>query len=444
VSASHRHIAAESRRALYPRLVVAAIIHSGVAWTQWGAWSRVGALWAGYAAYVAASIMLTRWNRETRALLVAKFGLNVGLVLLSGHFSSWSLPAWLYLVFFALARDSASYRVLRWNYFGLMVVACVVALVEHGDPFALVFCVLIALATYASAERRLRFTAKILDELAQRNAALTRANAEIEAMHARAVEQEKLSGLGMLAAGIAHEINNPMTFVTSNLELLLEDLLARDDLDATLAEYANDIVPETLEGVRRVNSIVQDLRRFSRRDPESMSEYDLNEQVETALRIMQSKIKHRCELELDLAPLPHAMGLPGQLVQVVINLLDNAVDAQPTGRGFIRVSTSAHGDAIVLRIADRGIGMTPEVRGKMFEPFFTTKAVGEGTGLGLSVTYGIVKAHAGTIEIESTLGEGSAFVVRLPVQPGLAKLQSVESRERSEKIDVHHSRYVSA
>jgi two-component system NtrC family sensor kinase len=424
VTPGARHVAAESRRAINPRLLVAAVIHSGVVWTQWGNWSRVAALGAVFLVYAVASQVLARLSgRETPRVAFAKFLTNAGLVLLAGHLSAWSFPAYLYLTFHALARDTVDFRALRVNCVAILLATSVVALSEHAHLPGLVICLLIALATYASAEGRLRFTCRILDELAERNAQLTDARLELEAMTARAIEQEKLSGLGMLAAGIAHEINNPMAFVTANIDLLLEDLRARASNDETLAEYVNDVLPATLEGIDRVNVIVGDLRRFARGDPEGMIRYDLNDQVQAALRIMQTRIKHRCELELDLAPLPRATGLPQQLVQTIINLLANAVDAHPeTSRGFVRVSTALAGDSILVRIADRGVGMSPGVRAQLFQPFFTTKQVGHGTGLGLSVAYGIVKTHAGTIDVETELGEGSTFTVRLPVEPGLARL----------------------
>jgi signal transduction histidine kinase len=419
---------AESRRALYPRLFVALIIHGGITATQWGEWSRFAGLWIVFVLYCGASIALARfWDREHLAVVVAKVVASAGLLVIDGHWSSWAFETWLFLPFAALSRDSANFRTLRLSYASVMSISCVVAVIDHAEWLAMATLALMALATYASAERRLRFTCNMMDELARKNAQLQQAHTDLAAMHARAVEQEKLSGLGMLAAGVAHEINNPMAFVTTNLELLLDELHGREQLDAVLKDYSDDVLPATLDGVRRVNAIVGDLRRFSRGDPEGMIEYDINTQVTAALRIMNNKIVHRCELEVALGDVPRAMGMPQQVVQVIINLLDNAVDAHPDDRaGRIAIATSCMAGTIRVVISDRGVGMTPELRAKVFEPFFTSKGIGRGTGLGLSVAYGIIKSHGGTIEIDSVPGQGSTVTVVLPVQPGLSKLASAE------------------
>jgi two-component system NtrC family sensor kinase len=416
------HVAAESRRALYPRLVLAAMIHSGAVWTQWGHWSRVGALCAAFGAYTVATVVLARfWDRETPFVALARFLTNVSIVLAAGHLSDWSFPTFLYLPFHALSRESANFRAQRINYLAIITVIGAVALLEHGNTLGVVTFSVLGAAAYGSSERRLRFACKMLDELAQRNTELSQAHAALRAMQARAIEQEKLSGLGMLAAGVAHEINNPMAFVTANVNLLLEELRNRSGLDQTLAEFVDDVLPATVEGIQRVNAIVGDLRRFARGDIAGMVSYDLNEQVHAALRIMRSRVKDSGDLDIALEPLPRTTGLPQQLVQVIINLLDNAVDAHsgPT-RGNIRVATASDGDTVILRVSDRGIGMTPEVRSKLFQPFFTSKQAGHGTGLGLSVVYGIVKAHGGTIDVETAPGQGTTFTIRLPVEPGRA------------------------
>jgi signal transduction histidine kinase len=194
------------------------------------------------------------------------------------------------------------------------------------------------------------------------------------------------------------------------------DLKAQKELPPALREYVDDVLPATLDGIRRVCAIVADLRRFARGDPEAMSEYALNDEVEAALRMTRSRLEPRCEVVVELGELPGMLGRPGQSAQVLVNLLVNAAQAMPEG-GRIFVSTRADGDEAVLVVRDTGQGMAPEVRERIFQPFFTTKPVGEGTGLGLSVVHGIIADHKGHIHVESEPGQGSTFIVRLPRIP---------------------------
>ena len=237
---------------------------------------------------------------------------------------------------------------------------------------------------------------------------------ELEMLHAQLLAKEKMSSLGILAAGVAHEINNPMSFVTGNVSGLVKDLTRLRDLPPVLVEYVEDILPATLDGIARVNTIVSDLRRFARGETEDMVRYDLNREVSTALRIVHNQIKHRCRTETNLGELPPLQGKPNQMMQVIVNLVMNAAQAIED-QGVIRITTRMEEDHVLLSVKDDGIGMTPETVSKLFQPFFTTKAVGQGTGLGLSVVHGIVRSHEGTIEVSSQPGQGSEFRIRLPV-----------------------------
>ncbi|KFA90793.1 hypothetical protein Q664_26105 [Archangium violaceum Cb vi76] len=236
----------------------------------------------------------------------------------------------------------------------------------------------------------------------------------LQRMQGQLVAHEKLSSLGLLAAGVAHEINNPMAFVTSNVRLLSRDLAAQRELPEELREYVDDVLPATLDGIRRVNAIVADLKRFARNDPEEPVEFDLNAEVSSALRLSQGERRGRCRMELELGALRPIVGQPRQIGQVVLNLLMNAVQAVQAREGVVKVSTREEPGEAVVEVRDNGVGMTKEVVGQLFQPFFTTKPVGEGTGLGLAVAYGIVTGHGGRIEVESEEGRGTCFTVRLP------------------------------
>ena len=246
-------------------------------------------------------------------------------------------------------------------------------------------------------------------------AALGEAQRKLEAARDRTAVADRLASLEKMAAGVAHEVNNPMTFVSSNVELLRLDL-ERGPLDAqTQREYVEDILPATEAGLRRVIDIVGDLRRFARRDAQTGVEVDLNREVQAALRVCEGVLGD-CRLTVRLGELPTIVGRPSQVARVAMNLVVNAAHAVREG-GEVRVETESAGEEVVLRVIDDGVGMTPEVKARLFEPFFTTKPVGEGTGLGLSVVHGIVAAHGGSVHVASEPHGGSTFEVRLPTAP---------------------------
>jgi signal transduction histidine kinase len=273
--------------------------------------------------------------------------------------------------------------------------------------------------------------------LAEQNKALREAQASL-------VQNEKLAGLGRLAAGMAHEINNPIAYVSNNIAVLRRDLLAAMSvLDlyrggrAALASVAPELAAEALrreeeidleffrqsfprlcdkatEGLQRVRDIVQNLRDFAHLDEAAFKEADLNAALESALEVLCHEIKTK-DLRVDrfLQPLPPLPCHSGKVNQVFLHLLANAVDACGRG-GVITVRSRLEGNSVVVEIQDNGCGIPAEHLPRLFEPFFTTKPVGEGTGLGLSVSFGIVRDHGGTIEVESEVGHGTTFRVRLP------------------------------
>jgi len=262
---------------------------------------------------------------------------------------------------------------------------------------------------------------------------------------------EKMVLLGQLSAGIAHEINNPITYINLNMETLKDyaekirhmfnvgtsTLLAEDTDDpmelrrrwnevrewlrqnerrvTMLVDDLGRLAQETLDGGHRVADITQRLRRFSRQERQEPVEVDLEECTETALKIGWNEIKSKAVVNKDFeSPLPRVKGHPNQLTQVLLNLVVNAAQAIP-GRGSIHVGIRSSGGVALITVRDSGKGIAPENLGKMFTPFFTTKSSGEGTGLGLYVSRGIIEAHGGVIRVENSEEGGAIFTIELPL-----------------------------
>jgi signal transduction histidine kinase len=395
-------------------------IHLLLVHSLWGQWGRITFVTVVFLGVTSINWVLAQrfFSRHTRAAEATRFLLNLGATLAYGLASHWALPLWLYLPLNALWLDRFVDPRARWR-LGLMLgLVALVAVVDGCAPMVPACFVLLSLLTYVISEGRVSLTHHALHSLEQRHAELARAHEQLGVAHQRAREQERLTSLGLLAAGVAHEINNPMSYVKSNVNSLYLDLKTSKALTPELREYVEDVLPATLDGIRRVTSIVADLRRFARGDPEAMEEYDLNHEIAVALRIIRGQLGPKCDVALELGELPRLLGHPRQVTQVVVNLVMNASQAMPDG-GAITVATRMEGDEAVLEVRDTGTGMTPEVRSKLFEPFFTTKPVGEGTGMGLSVVHGIVTAHRGRIQVDTAPGRGSTFTVHLPRIPPL-------------------------
>ena len=282
-------------------------------------------------------------------------------------------------------------------------------------------------------------------DLEERNVELLRGKRQLERLQAQIVHSEKMASLGQLAAGIAHELNNPVGFVYGNLELLeacLRDLfkLLRfyDDQGSTgeVAEQAekikqeiryeqtlsdlSSIVSDCRDGAERVRDIVQNLRTFSRLDEAEFKTTDIHEGLESTIRLLSRYFSGgNVRLLRDYGDLPTVEAFAAQLNQVWANLLVNAAQAVSAKGGEVTVKTYTEDDMIVVAVSDNGVGIPPDVLPRIFDPFFTTKAVGDGTGLGLSISFGIVERHGGRIEMTSTPGAGTTAYVKLPkiVQP---------------------------
>jgi two-component system, NtrC family, sensor kinase len=225
---------------------------------------------------------------------------------------------------------------------------------------------------------------------------------------------DRLAAIGMLAAGVAHEINNPLSFVSSNLGFIQDELRRPEPLEQARSELL-EAVSEAREGAERMRLIVQSLQSLSRGDPVSTQPLELHEVLEASIRLVQGKVCSRARLVRDYGELPQVQGNAVQLAQVFVNLLVNAAQAMPSGGGEIRLSTRVRDDSrAVVEVRDTGCGIPPENLERIFEPFFTTKPAGEGTGLGLSISHGIIRALGGELSVESTVGEGTTFRILLP------------------------------
>jgi two-component system NtrC family sensor kinase len=301
----------------------------------------------------------------------------------------------------------------------------------------------------------LRNAERYKQELERHNVELARRKTELERLQAQIVHSEKMASLGQLAAGVAHELNNPAGFIFGNMEILsqcnarVERLLGfyeRAQLPASLVaevealkeeiDYKNtledirSIIADCHNGAERIRDVVMNLRLFSRLDEAEFKKVDLHEGIESTIRLLSQYYgadRHRL-LERDYAELPQLNCYAGQLNQMWMNLLINA--AQATEReGKVRITTRLENESAVVSISDTGSGIAPEHLQKIFDPFFTTKPVGEGTGLGLSITYGIVERHGGSIQVESNRDSGTTFTVMLPLNtnPRVDKLSESEA-----------------
>ncbi|MEK7321565.1 MAG: ATP-binding protein [Pseudomonadota bacterium] len=291
------------------------------------------------------------------------------------------------------------------------------------------------------------------EELRQQHAALRSINIRLEAANLQLLQSEKMAAIGQLAAGVAHEINNPVGYVNSNLSSLqryVDDLFrlveAYGEAEPVLPEHAaawrtlqtvkqevdldflkQDIVNllnESQEGVARVRDIVQNLKSFSHVDDQEWQWNDLHKGLDSTLNIVQNELKYKARVIKEYGDLPQIECRLSQLNQVFMNLLVNAVHAMEE-RGNIWLRTGAENESVWVEIEDTGKGIAPEHLSRIFEPFFTTKPVGSGTGLGLSLSYDIITKHGGRIEVASTLGKGTCFRMYLPrCRPAVAETRA--------------------
>jgi two-component system NtrC family sensor kinase len=245
---------------------------------------------------------------------------------------------------------------------------------------------------------------------------------EVVGLRSRLVTSGRLAAVGELAAGIAHEINNPIAFIHANLNQLQRHwkvvgaalrAAPADGESTAILDEGEELVCESLEGIDRIAAIVRDIRGFSHAGRAQRSVVDPRPLVESALRMAAPQLGSRVRVETEFSPVSGIHCAPQEIQQVLINLVLNACQAIE-GSGTIRVGARGEGSQVVLSVEDDGCGIPADLIERIFDPFFTTKGVGEGTGLGLAISYEIVRRHGGEIEVESLPGRGSLFRVRLP------------------------------
>ena len=315
-----------------------------------------------------------------------------------------------------------------------------------------------ALTNALSRERKARKLAETL--LEERAVELFLSNRELQetiktlkTSNLQLLQSEKMASIGQLAAGVAHEVNNPVGFISSNLGTLrdyIEDvrqvidaqrfsiktatecrdvehyaainakaivnlnaLLKKIDLDFLMGDM-NDLLDESIDGVNRIRKIVADLLDFSRSHSSDYKHADINALLEKTLSMAWNELKYKTEVNRDFGELPAVYCNDGKMAQVFLNLLLNASHAIEE-RGSITITTRHIGDDISIMIADSGVGMPKNIISNIFDPFFTTKNVREGTGLGLHIVRSVIEAHQGTISVDSQVGQGTSFIILLPV-----------------------------
>jgi signal transduction histidine kinase len=297
----------------------------------------------------------------------------------------------------------------------------------------------IALQNAASYEELVALNATLEQRVQERTAQVEASNRELasalqdlQQAQVQLVQSEKMASLGRLVAGVAHEINNPVSFIATSVSPLRRRLeraasAAPPDVRRLLGE-AEEIVGIMARGAERTTAIVQDLRSFSRLGEATRKPVDLHDGLDTTLRLLEPRWRERVTVHRDYGDLPHVECDPGQLNQVFMNVLANACDAVGAG-GNIWITTRVEGEMAVVTIRDDGPGIAPEVLDRIFDPFFTTKDVGHGTGLGLAISHQVVTGHGGRIEVESAPAAGATVRITIPLgQAG--SLDSVASAGR--------------
>lgn len=292
-----------------------------------------------------------------------------------------------------------------------------------------------------------------------RNAELNALNIKLSAVKEHLIQSEKLASIGQLAAGVAHEINNPIGYIFSNFGTLeryvgmLFDMLdayeraeaapgspqtlealktKREEIELRfLKEDIPALMQESKEGIVRVRKIVQDLKDFSHVEANPQWQFaNLTRGIDSTLNVVNNEVKYKAELVKEYADLPDVQCMPSQINQVVMNLVVNAAQAIGAERGKITVRSGSGVDSVWFEVADTGEGIPDEVLPRIFDPFYTTKPVGKGTGLGLSLSYGIIQKHHGKIDVQTEIGKGTTMRVTLPIrQPGAAPASNVESQK---------------
>lgn len=415
-------------------IIAANLIHVATIAMFWGDWAKVAVPVIGTALLNPFNWAMSRLSARigrSRAEPV-RIATNLTYTVVAGVLLDWPLPVWLFLPFIGVFQEGIDDRPKHEPVIFQLVVWNITA-ISTGAPWtlSLAFSTLTLFCHFVAVQRQ-KLTLGLLVERVRQYDELVRIKDDLQRAHETAVVQEKLASIGMLAAGVAHEINNPMSYVTANLRCMQEEVRKRGAEPALIAELRDELLPETLQGALRVNSIVADLRRFARGESQQMADFDVNAEIAAAVRIASSQLGSGQRIEARLAPnLPMLRGSARQIGQVLLNLIVNGVQALPA-EGVVCVTSETAHPGVKIAVQDTGSGLSPETLKKLFQPFFTTKGPGKGTGLGLAVAHGIVSHHGGRIEVRSTLGVGTTFAIWLPATANAEESTGVvSSGERS-------------
>lgn len=267
---------------------------------------------------------------------------------------------------------------------------------------------------------------------------------ELKRTQSQLLQSEKLASIGILAAGLAHEINNPTAFVIGNIELLRDDAvgvreaigrLSRlagssggtagetraeladalgDDRINHFVQDSGELIADALDGALRIRSIVSGLKGFARQDRGDFRMVDVNEEVDKATELLRNEWKYKCDVTKDRGNVPMINGNASQIEQVLVNILMNAIQSISKTRGRIDIKTFTENSMVCISVSDDGDGIPADCIKYIYDPFFTTKEIGSGTGLGLSIAYGIIQSHQGKIDVSSEMGRGTTFTLRFP------------------------------
>jgi len=437
----YRLVATRTAKTLHLTALALSLLITG---TQWGHWFGFV---VSIVLIVVSYPLNVVYDRYVSARVGAKSELfrvvfNSMMTLPAFHLMHWPLAVWFWLPFTAITVDQSTNR-----HGFITVLACTLlhssaALLAGVEPLIAVSFTMLALVVWKVASIRGTFLRDMIHTAQAQHEELARAHAELQ-QQITAREQaelnlrqaQKLEAMGRLAAGVAHEINTPMQFVsdhlrfvsesTSELMALAQKLATPEDAAAADLEYLEENVPAALAhaaaGVQRVADIVRSMKEFTHPGGGENAPVDLNHAIQNTLTISSYEYKLVADIETDLGDIPHVHGNANELNQVLLNLIVNAAHAigdvarLSGGRGKILIRSRQVGERVEIIIRDTGGGIRGSVKMKVFEPFFTTKSVGRGTGQGLAISRAVIERHGGEITFESVVGKGTTFTVRLPV-----------------------------
>jgi signal transduction histidine kinase len=442
------------------RIAALGIIALLVVWT-WGTWWKVGAVVGFHALMIFLNrVVDRRWPSVNDAKAEAPrvvFNHMSGTIFAT--LVGWPLPMWLWLPFTAVGYHGANAKHAGWVLAGIAVIQGVVATAIGVNPVVPLMFGVLSLGLWNIVHERSSIVAEVISSLERQRDALASAHTELGALHEQLTEQiaarelvehqllqsQKLEAMGRLAAGVAHEINTPIQFIGNNLEFIAastSDLLALAQRCATAQEaetadlsYLREELPSSvamsMQGVKRVAAIIGSMKQFSHPGGDGASTVDVNTAIHNALTLTMHEYKLVADIETDLGPMPPILANAGDLNQVLINIIVNATHAivdryGASGRGAIRIRSSASDNSVVIAISDTGCGIPDEIRSSVFDPFFTTKPVGVGTGQGLAISRSAVQRAGGELTFESEVGKGTTFFIRLPIaRPATTRIRRV-------------------